>query len=1211
MYLMNVPPVAPIHTEWRTCGPPRGFSLPLCFNDSDSDLSSTGTPIPEKVQMIIESLRSTQSSLEMGDEVEGNVLSAQEARPQGCKARRQGGDPMAGPKPKCRGSTDPFLPEISSPVGSGSQESDSDDSVDRGIEEAIQEYLKEKDGCKRKAELATNVLQPSKIPRTDQTYQDNPKQYSESNKVLTASNQAPKILKAEAQAVPLVPSLKKLTKSKVPLKENPFKRVDTCKVTEVQKMYPGPAVANPVSDKVTNPAAVEEGEDSPDSSSDDGIEEAIQLYQLEKKEDRHEPGEREACKPLAVKEEDTDSSSDDGIEEAIRSYQLEKQNEKKPVLKPPLLKHKLVSKEPLSYPSVISNSAQEIKRNRLSRKKKPEKDVKSLLQMRSPSTLIKNTFMVSHKVKRNRGSKMEPLLEQPTSATLKVATTTTAELMCAEAILDISKAVMPEVFNPNVSLPGSKSPQPSLIISSECQGNESDDSSVDSEDGIEQEIRKFLEQKAQMHKQGPDDSTCASTGLDFACDASGPEGVNKLSLEVLKQGPKKPGRSVTQNKTLKRDCSSKLVSKEERVTDQRIKDQSIPKPLTEPVRSSSPSVSHQRDTQQLMAQSERREQSDGDKSSSLDSDEDLDTAIKDLLKTKKKIKKKTRDLKMKSRKGLKEVDTLPSKRLPAEVISKPAVLKSMTANTKGRHDSKETPRLSKSTPQHKQLSNKRKDSLDQASETGRSKGNGVPESQSGDSNQVIVQIKEDSSSVDSDDSIELEIRKFLAEKAKVCTPMGTVGTDEMGKYDIIAGTDPLPEKDIKLENQLAEIPKGDHTQFLESHCSPSASVQKDSQDGGISLNTSTASPAYSSSATNLPRSPCFTPAFTHRSSPLEPADGAGPARTQKLRRFSFSSSHNDSQNIPSEVTRCGAVPGHGTLPSTDSDILHESQAIPPTAETRNRIQSPNPFHSTLARMGETAATTLYPYPCGDGISHRRRNTDSARDAPVTVCPSARSNQPIVPFHCSPEMPVSAVSRPPFIGAHLPPTSTRQPAGRYFMQTLVPGGHWGQVPTPGRSQSSVAHVSKDQTTFVPLSASKTNHIQVRSREASKGKDRSSPVWGEREIGRESKKIEGQEKIAGEGDCVDETECESDESRSPVKKQGFSTLSLSKAIDPGGLPSPYIALNTEERSQAFHRRCMALKGPQEIESYKVIFMKRNGKPAKRQLKFLPSSRETIGQ
>lgn len=1112
MYLMNVPPVAPIHTEWRSCGPPLGFSLPLCFNDSDSDLSNIGTPVPEKVQMIIESLRSTQSSLEMGDETEGNVLSGQEARPQGCKARGLGG-PMAGPMPKCRGPTDACLSEMFSPVGSGSQDSDSDDSVDRGIEEAIQEYLKEKDGHKRKAEHTTNVLPPSKILRKDQTFQEVPNPHSKSIKVLITSNQAPKIVKTEAHTAPLMAPLKKPTKSKAPLKENPCKRVDTCKGIAVKKMSPaleqrtGSSITNSVSDKVTVKAAVKLEEDSLDSSSDDGIEEAIQLYQLEKKEERHELGDKETWKPLVLQEEDSDSSSDDGIEDAIRSYQLEKQNEKTTVLKPSFLKQRPMSKVPSSRSSVISNSTPEMKRNKLSRKRK----------------------------KRNE-SNVESLLS--TAASLKVNTTTTAELMCAEAILDISKAVMPEVFNPNVNLPTSRSSEPSsLLISSGYLGNRSDDSSVDSEDGIEQEIRKFLEQKAQMHKRGPDDS-CSSTGLDQAHKASGPDGVNKPNLEIPKQSQKKATKLLlTQKKKMRREGSGgKPASKEERATDRKIKDECIPKLLTERDSGSSPSVSCQRGSPPLEARSERMEQSDGDKSSSLDSDEDLDTAIKDLLKTKKKLKKKTRDLKFKSRKGLKAVEavsgnTLQFKRLPPEVSPKPTVLKRTTANTKNRSESQESPRMTKSTPQHKPLSNKRGDSFNQASQTGRSEGNALLETGSGESNQVVVQIKEDSSSVDSDDSIEQEIRKFLAEKAKVSTPLGASIVELKQNSDVNAGPHPLLEKDIKLENQLAEIPK---VSCVQSPRWPSD--HRENQDGGVSSNTPSALPTFPSSTSYLPRNPCLSSTFTHRSSSLEPADGAGPARTLKRKRSI--SGKRDSQSITSEVMRFRSAPGPDALPpSTDSEGFHESQAIPPTSETIDKIQSPNPFHTTSPNVGETTATTVCPHSFGDGMSHQR-STDPTPITPAPVCTSARTNRPIVPFHCSLAMPASAGSRPPLPPPALTPTPGRQHPGRYFMQGLVPGGHWGQGSTPDLSHR-VVHTVRDQTTFVPLSASKTNHVQVKSRDASEGKDSRAVIAGERENGRESETREGRGRIGREEEeCVDETE--SDESRSPVKKQGVSTL-----------------------------------------------------------------------
>ncbi|GLD51662.1 protein phosphatase 1 regulatory subunit 26 isoform X1 [Lates japonicus] len=331
MYLMNVPPVAATQTEWRTCGPPGGYSL-QCFNDSDTELSTRGTPISNKVQMIIESLRSTQSSLEMGDEIEGNVLSGQDGHPQVCKVAVGS---YVGAKSKTKGPTENQQADVSSPVNHESSDSDSDDSVDRGIEEAILEYLKEKDDHKRKAEPCSTFLQSSKIPRKNPPIPEVSKQNSDSNTFLITSNQYPKSVKAETPAAPAVIPIKKYIKNKATLNDNMVKKLDSNKSTITKSLISSkeqtksPSKTIRIFNKVKCPVTVKVEEDSNDSSSDDGIEEAIQRYQLEKREQQNR---RDTFNPQAYKDE-SDSTSDDGIEEAIRCYQLEQLKEKS-VLKP-------------------------------------------------------------------------------------------------------------------------------------------------------------------------------------------------------------------------------------------------------------------------------------------------------------------------------------------------------------------------------------------------------------------------------------------------------------------------------------------------------------------------------------------------------------------------------------------------------------------------------------------------------------------------------------------------------------------------------------------------------------------------------------------------------------------------------------------------------------------------------------------------------------
>uniref|UniRef100_A0A3P8ZFB1 Protein phosphatase 1 regulatory subunit 26 N-terminal domain-containing protein n=1 Tax=Esox lucius TaxID=8010 RepID=A0A3P8ZFB1_ESOLU len=1061
MYLMNVPPVAAIHSEWRSScgGPPRGFSgLPLCFNDSDSDLSTTGTPIPEKVQMIIESLRSTQSSLDMGQP--GQEAGARSSQGQGFKARR--GPPLVtGPSSKFRGPPPPThsdillaLPEVSSNVDSESPSADSDDSSD-GIEEAIQEYLKEKDDHKRKAEpeAAGNVLQPPKTPRREAplAVPEPPKQHSDSNKVLTASNQVPRSVKTYTQnTVP--PTMKKHVKSKTPTcKENPFKKMDTSKAVVVKKLASfekkrGPSNVYLLSDKLKGPVLNSKSEKSmkleehlsdsdSSSSSDDGIEEAIQRYQQEKRKDRHEGGGRQSTKPLRhLKEEaDSSSSSDDGIEEAIRRYQLEKQKEKS------------VTKLSLSLPK--------------------QKQV-------------------------SRGA--------------------TAQ---------------------------------------HCPENANN-----------QEIRKFLEQKAQMHKQSPGTDSAVGTSPDGTNIVTEPKKHPKLS-----PAQKKTIRlSLTQKRKRKEEDNGRKVSNEEGETDLKMKE-ADPKPSTEHDGLSSLSASCLKNTPQLARASERRREQTGDKSSSLDSDEDLDTAIKDLLKTKKKLKKKTRDKKPPS--ALRSLKTEPK---PISLLKTSLKVTPTSPSTESRNDKKKKGRISKNVSSHPQ-SNKKKESLNQANETDRAEVNRDVEGLSTEGSPVVVQIKEDSSSVDSDDSIEQEIRKFLAEKAKVSTSaVKTADGQDVGNGSGKT-TVPVMERCIKSENQLAEISRMDVTQFSEPPRQTSPE-QRRILGRGVFPNTTPANQGNPTTP-DTARGSCLVLPLTPSSYPpaMEPTNGtgSGAARAEKRRRSSSGSGSSDAhQSASSEMARGHdhkSFPSPGTsLPRTDSE-QSKGQAIP-TTQTKEKIHKRNPFQYSSPSLGEKTARTPA-YQCGvpTGLFDHRRSAETASraDTPVSTCPPVRTGRslrtPLVPFHRPSSFETTstsaAVFSSPFPSLTRRPTATG-PSGRYFLHGHASGsGHrWGSSPTlaPGLAESSVVHVAKDRTTYVELSTNKTNHVQVRSREekGSEGKEdrRRDLAAGER--GRESERERGSrmtEERGGEQigrreeECVDETDIsESDERTSPEKKQGFPSL-----------------------------------------------------------------------
>lgn len=1008
--------------------------------------------------MIIESLRSTQSSLEMGDEIEGNVLSGQDGHPQVCKVAVGS---YVGGKAKTKGPTENQQAHVSPPVNHESTDSDSDDSVDRGIEEAILEYLKEKDDHKRKAEPCSTFLQSSKIQRKNLPIPEVSRQNSDDNTFLIASNQHPKIVK-ETLTTPAVIPVKKYIKNKASLHDNMVKKLDSNRSTTTKSLVSpkeqtkSPSKAISMFNKVKYPVTVKVEEDSNDSSSDDGIEEAIQRYQLEKKEQQNRRG---AFSPNAFRDE-SDSTSDDGIEEAIRCYQLEQLKEKK-VLKPFVHKQKAFSKSPMH--SDGSTSTENMKKNKMRKKKsRTEKEVKSAPP--PPSAFILKTPLSESQNSKGNGFlsfKVEGFKDQPTPAPPKV--NTTAELMCAEAILDISKTVMPGVYHHSVDLsscaPAEPSPSlPSVLPDAGPDDEESDNSSIDSEDGIEQEIRKFLEQKAQMHKQPPSQE---------------PQSLNEAEKMKTKQiaTQKKHSRMSLTQRRKQREANCGVVN----MSGLDHNDQ-------EKAPKSSPDLS----PVQPIAGLHQAEQS-GDKSSSLDSDEDLDTAIKDLLKTKKKSKKKTRDLKRNSKKCLKDEEPLlgntsPAKKLKPNPLSKRSALKKLQKTKDGVKD--KTGNSKKNISPHKQSHKSREhDALG-------------GETEARDS-QAALHIKDDSSSVDSDDSIEQEIRRFLAEKAKVSTAVKSDDGD-------VSRNGTVQDEDIKPENQLAEIPR---KSIITSGQCPLSSPPQDRP----SFPTPDISAVGAQSRLSSVQS--CSPGV------LEPADGAGAARAEQRRP---GPGRGDPPEVASQTERVQPVVNSSAHSRSEAIKWRQSLGLPIT-DTRTPVRTP--FHITSSKINESAPAAL-PYQSGD-ISLKPQT-------PLTAWSSTRTSGPLFPW--SSETSVNNMFTSPGLNSLSP---ARQLPRMSFSRTLLPG-HRSQCPMEGETESMV-HMPKDKSVFVELESNRTNHVQVRSRDRSEGKERADMLVEKKREG-ESKKIDDEDAHLerAEEEFIDEAECESGNRRNPEKKQGFSTL-----------------------------------------------------------------------
>uniref|UniRef100_A0A3B3C230 Protein phosphatase 1 regulatory subunit 26 n=1 Tax=Oryzias melastigma TaxID=30732 RepID=A0A3B3C230_ORYME len=929
MYLMNVPPVAATQTEWRRCGPPGGFSLPVCFNDSDTELSTRDTPISDKVQMIIDSLRSTQSSLDMG----------QDGRTQACVAAVGS---YVEKKSKAKSPPENQQTRPPSMNNHVSSDSDSDDSVDRGIEEAILEYLKEKDDHKRKAD--TTFLPPSKIPRQHPPILGIFKHNSDSHLPLISCNQIPRMIKTETLTTPTTIPLKKYLKNKASLDEN-FNLDKKPSTNLASTNEPIQTASNPtsISNKATNTSVTFKIEDdTTDSSSDDGIEEAIQKYQLEKKEQQSQ---RETFTTPSFKEE-SDSTSDDGIEEAIRTSSESKLKLKK--------KHSRADKQARPFSS------------------------DSFLGMNSCS-------------------------------------------------------------------PTKSSEQPPLSNTGPLQ--ESEDSSIDSEDGIEQEIRKFLEQKAQMHKQPP--------------------GSQHAVIEAEKLGAtevqKKPQRlSLTQRRKQKvlQKMAGTDVNKKSLLEDMQESDEL-------PCRGAA----------QAIAALQKMDRG-GDKSSSLDSDEDLDTAIKDLLKTKKKSKKKIRDLKRKPRKGIKDEELssgnlLPTKKLKSEPFSRCSTL----------------PKAHKQKDEIKDKLGLIKKNVSQQKHTDQSK----TETQKDFLHIVKAppQEKDDSSSVDSDDSIEQEIRKFLAEKAKVST------TEKAKDGDVSRnGTVIVQGVGIKQESQLAEV---------STKSPPLGSISFPVPDTKPQRLQSVISPTSAQPRALQPCSPSL----------LEPADGAGAARVEQGR----------ANATKQDALDAGKTAGRGR-PVLSPNLSHSS------AEANKWRQSLGlPLFDTKAVSRTPFLINTSEIKGTPGSTFSNQNKSPKLQTSAGSWFASKTGR--APPSCSKETEANPTVRPPVLNFY---SAARQHPTMSFAHGLLPG-HSSQF-SVGEEKASTVHVPKDKSVFVELETNRTNHVQVQSRERREANERAQ-MLNDRKA--EGKKIDvSADRRQEEEEFIDETDCESDGRTDPGKKQGFSAL-----------------------------------------------------------------------
>uniref|UniRef100_A0A663MZF4 Protein phosphatase 1 regulatory subunit 26 n=1 Tax=Athene cunicularia TaxID=194338 RepID=A0A663MZF4_ATHCN len=852
MFLMNASPLVALQTKWESFGPARNCRYPVCFSESEGDV--TGTSVSAKVQMIINNLQSQESPLGMNNEYDC-IMQKKQKGEKGTSNRVPSSTTLLRKHPqytKCGCPADLDDTEVEENVGFGTLllDSDSDDSVDRGIEEAIQEYLKAKSksdqSLQRDAECSENISRDKRFKRefsqdemasnllpvkfkaemlseeylsdhlgigkrlqpaspqsisSDDSFEQsiqaeivqflNEKKQQEISKcvagedkkdsdvtsVLKCSKETPNrncgAIKQGCDALLLRhhPKLQKTStqskclQSKIQEEPGHLSQVNEAYLEMGTASQPWLVEQNEESGTnywETRGALTNESIPTSDSSSDDGIEEAIQLYQLEKI--RKEAGHATDCVPLQREQFDTKGMADISASLTISSTK---------------------SASPEIHKSPVSNKRKEI-------------NSKST-ELESTSNEFNKLFKPLKKARHfappeNKIAACELTLQASCRAD------TSAELMCAEAILDISKTIMPsQMGSDNRSLAADSFFSPQLLSSSHC---ESDSSLVDSDDSIEQEIRAFLALKAQSENLGT-----KPPSLSHSIQMPLPSDQNSLTSTLEPSLPKTLKLSLSRKRRLKREG--------------RIAKQGASKPpvqletgLFQPGNYSKSPVLQEECA--LSSPTQERDGSD-DESSSLDSDEDLDSAIKDLLRSKRKLKKKSKDQKSQCKKRVRFsetetqlLDEFSSLQQNECKCKNPVLLKSCLS--KPRKAVKENAIRNPPDNINIKLPNEKPETVKNLEFNLQLKKGYKPKSVSNPNNLQVAKNKksaftaasdaDDSSSVDSDDSIEQEIRKFLAEKAKDSASSSEALKDD-ATLDLLRVTKQTTNKG-KAKQQLVE-----------------------------------------------------------------------------------------------------------------------------------------------------------------------------------------------------------------------------------------------------------------------------------------------------------------------------------------------------------------------------------------------------------------------
>lgn len=822
MFLMNAPPVLALQSTWEAFGRPGGCRFPGRFSEPEG----TGhAAVSARVQMVISTLQGDRAARGRSQE------RALHRGPRGREAQ-----PATSPaSAACSGAADfgPRQEEGSADVRPPVLDSDSDDSVDRDIEEAIQEYLKAKSGTAQPTATGGDSLRKPEPPQSSAPPARCPPRLTPGPGGApgghVGASEAPG--SASPLSVSSEDSFEQSIRAEIEqfLSEKKQQESPRWDAPAEGKTDPGDSLAQPalrpcreLGAKAQRPELAGAGREfvfrkpprlakalvQPRSLRSKATAEpeslgspktaaprppaACRMVEAQSKGGAKRnpgPGRRgQGARSTALVRQASDSSSDDGIEEAIQLYQLEKRKEAggdPPGEGPP--------EPPARSTGHATKSALPEAHRKMLGKKKP---VTSKAVDRGPGGPDPDRPSKPPKETKVPVAPGHTVAKSELADGSSCRADTSAELMCAEAILDISKTILPAPGEDgDRPLPTSRLPCPPSVPSR----SDGDSSSVDSDDSIEREIRTFLALKAQSGTLLARMDSCPHT-VQSPLPPPGPHGhtggpkapaSRTLDLSPSHRRKRRGGGTTVWSSTPKK--VSEVVKEgapdsdpgQGRASEAPGREGEAQPPPCRTVGLGDEHVAP--DVRGSMLPSPRKaiesrsldeKGSSEDKSSSLDSDEDLDTAIKDLLRSKRRLKKRCRDPRTACRKKVRFSTTEAQATGQQGGLQRawkergPHLLKSCLSKARrvGRGDPLRKPASVSccGTERGKPAGSPGPADTALALEPGRRARRGRRcSAEAGSLHGTAASPRSgDSSSVDSDDSIELEIRRFLAEKAK-------------------------------------------------------------------------------------------------------------------------------------------------------------------------------------------------------------------------------------------------------------------------------------------------------------------------------------------------------------------------------------------------------------------------------------------------------------